>query len=319
MPPVLFLHIGWARRYRGDADDLPQGKFGYIRERKGTPAETRNFRPRRGQYYGYAAQATLDLDRLEAEPDADHRDGVCVIWTATNPDGSGRYIVGWYRNARVYAARKEPRHLSFPVVAEAAAADCHLVEVDDRTFFIPSHRKGWPGTSSAFYASDVLSGRALNRVLAYVDGTPSNGFAPRAAASPALGSRSIATAEERKEVEVAALKQVKRHYRASRWRVSDHSDLKLGWDLTVTRGRRCLLVEVKGRRGRGPVVLTPKELRTARAPECRMQYRIAIVFDATSPNSELHIFSYVPAAGVWLSPQGRVLTFKDVLAAELTF
>jgi hypothetical protein len=50
-----------------------------------------------------------------------------------------------------------------------------------------------------------------------------------------------------------------------------------------------------------------------------MQYRIAIAFDATSPKPELHIFSYSPCAGIWTSPQGRVLTFKDVLAAELTF
>lgn len=319
MPPILFLHVGWARLYRGDADDLPQGKFGYIRKRQGTPAETRNFRPRRGRCYGYAAQGTLDLGRLAAEPGADHRDRVLVIWTATNPDGSGRYVVGWYRNARVYALRKETRRLPFPVVAEAAASDCHLVEVDDRTFFIPSRQKGWPGTSSAFYASDMLSDRQLNRVLAYVDGTPLDGFADAAGTSPAAGNRSLATAEERKEVEDAALEVVEAHYRASGWNVEDHSDLKLGWDMTVTRGRRRLLVEVKGRRGRGPVVLTPKELRTSGAPECRMQYRIAIVFDATSPNPELHIFSYVPGAGSWKSPAGRVLTFKDVLAAELTF
>jgi hypothetical protein len=318
-PPVLFLHIGWARRYRGDADDLPQGKFGYIQKREGTPAETRNFRPRRGRLHGYAAQATVDLGRLETDRGADHRDGVLVIWTAKNPVGSGRYVVGWYRNARVHAARKEPGHLPFPVLAEAPESDCHLVEVDDRSFFIPSRQKGWPGTSSAFYASDLLSDGQLSRIFAYVDGSPSDGFVDVAGASPAIGNRAVATAEDRKEVEEAALKVVEAHYGASGWDVADHCDLKLGWDMTVSRGRRRLFVEVKGRRGRGPVTLTPKELRTSQAPECRMRYRIAIVFDATSATPELHIFSYVPGTGVWESPAGSVLTFKDILAAELTF
>ena len=31
-PQVLFLHVGWAREYRGASDDLPVGTFGYMKK-----------------------------------------------------------------------------------------------------------------------------------------------------------------------------------------------------------------------------------------------------------------------------------------------
>lgn len=316
--PVLFLHIGWARHYRGDADDPPQGKFGYIVKKKGDPAETRNFRPIRGRCHGYAPQATLNLGRLGASPAATQLDGVLVVWTATNPDGSGRYIVGWYRNARVFAGRREPRHLPFPVVTEAAAHDCHPLPLDERTFFVPSREKGWPGTSSAFYASAVLSTKEVGRILSYVGGVPANGFCAGRQPSARWG-RSVATTEEKKEVEDKAVEAVEEHYRSLGWDVSNDCADNLGWDLTVTKGRRRLLVEVKGRRSSGLVTLTPNELRKARSPELRMLYRIAIVFQATSAKPDLNIFSYAPAKDAWINEGGAVLNFKEVPGAELSF
>jgi len=69
-PTTLFLHVGWAREYKGAPDDLPVGKFGYITEHADEPAwETRNFQVFRNRCFGYApvGQGTLNLTGLEAE------------------------------------------------------------------------------------------------------------------------------------------------------------------------------------------------------------------------------------------------------------
>lgn len=103
-PPILFLHVGWSREYRGLSDDPPLGAFGYIRDGNEDAGEALNFRAFRHRYYGYAPHYRFDLRRLGGAADDKYVDGVLVIWTATDPAQGGRYVVGWYRNARVYSA-----------------------------------------------------------------------------------------------------------------------------------------------------------------------------------------------------------------------
>jgi hypothetical protein len=52
-PRVLFLHTGWAREYRGDPDDQPQGKFGYIEDGNLDMGDALNFKVYAGRCYGY--------------------------------------------------------------------------------------------------------------------------------------------------------------------------------------------------------------------------------------------------------------------------
>jgi hypothetical protein len=315
LPPILFLHVGWARLYRGDADDPPLGAFGYIADGNEDPGETLNFKPFRGRCHGYAPHAGLNLARLGAERDAAHADGVLVVFTATNPDGSGRYVVGWYRDARVYPGLTPARPSKHrpDVLCSAKAEGCHLVNVDDRTFFVPSMETGWPGVASAFYANEHLGPKDVRKLLAYVGGKRSKGFAPSGrpeAPEPPIPPGGGGDPEARKQVEEMAVSCVRAHYRDAKWRVDSVESENKGWDLEVTRGRRLILVEVKGRAADGAVVITANEHAAMTAQRTRMAYRLAIVHHALGGSPRLTIFQYAPAGDHWVSEAGEVLVLR---------
>ena len=52
---------------------------------------------REGKY----TDAQIHIERLGAPRSAKEISGVTVIWTATNPNGGGRRVVGYYQNATV--------------------------------------------------------------------------------------------------------------------------------------------------------------------------------------------------------------------------
>ncbi len=318
---VLILHVGWARSYRGDPGDIPQGKFGFLKWTDDTPGESFNFRKYGGRCYGYAPHHTLNLARLGGTDD-ESVDGVLVVWTASNPDKSGRYVVGWYKDARVYAEGRKvrPEPGNDYVIAEAPFADCRVLPVDDRTFYVPRMEPGYPGIASAFYASDLLSPGDLDELLAYVDGKPSIGFFKNARPGPpgsAGPSRRRDDADPR-EVEQRAIEAVCAHYDARGWTIETVETENLGWDLQATKGARVLLIEVKGRSGGGSVELTPNEYAKMSADRTRMSYRLAIVHDAlTKPT--VTIFGFSPGLDAWVSELGHVLEIRPATGAVVRF
>lgn len=321
-PEVLFLHIGWAREYRGAATDPPLGKFGFIQAGKDRGGETLNFKDFGGRYYGYAPHQAIDLRRLGASKGAEFIDHVLVVFTATNPDGSGRYVVGWYRDARVYAEMQSarPDRTSPLFITEASAADSHLVRVDDRTFFIRSMAKGWPGVANAFYASENLSEQDIGTLLSYIGGAPSTGFfEPKPTQPNAGGGPRQADPELRAMIEVTAVRAVQAHYEARGCTVESVEDENLGWDLNVTCGARLFHVEVKGRGGVGSVELTPNEYRTMTDKRTRMSYRLAIVHDALTPSPRLTTFQFSPGDDAWLSDQEDRLSLRSMTGAVASF
>ena len=322
-PQVLFLHIGWAREYNGGSDDLPQGKFGYIEDGNDDMGEALNFRGYRGRCFGYAPHHAIDLRRLGGAQDDDHVDGVLVIWTATNPDGSGRYVVGWYKNARVYSKtqRLRPDKARPDIVAQAATNDCHLVPVDERTFFIPRLTKGWPGVASAFYASETLSAAEVDKVIAYVGGQASAGFYSGPKRKPPANGGGWPSQDpvERAKIEKAAVAAVQAHFEEQGWSVERVEAENLGWDLNVTFGGRLLIVEVKGRGGEGSVELTANEFRAMNDDKLRMSYRLAIVFEALSKSPRLTIFEYAPGRKEWVSDGNATLSLRPMTSAIASF
>ena len=313
-PVVLFLHIGWALTYDGDPDDLPQGKFGYIKDGNEDMGEALNFKPFRGTCYGYAPHHKMDLTRLGAAPDAEEIDGILIIWTATNPDGSGRFVVGWYKDALVFSATREvrPNAERAGVIARARSSDCQVVSKDERTFSIPYQKKGWPGTASAFFASEALTPKEIDLIVSYVDGTPSNGFLAEVRTIKKGGGGGWPEKPDlaqNEKVEKAAEAVVIAHYRKKGWKVQEVQEEWYGWDMTMTQGARELFVEVKGRTESGAVQLSANEYRAMCGEQFRMKYRLAIVFHALSA-PELTIFSYLPAKELWVSDEGDVLKLK---------
>ena len=327
-PIVLFLHVGWARDYRGAPDDEPVGKFGFMREGNRNSGEALNFRPYRGRCYGYAPHHSMNLEKLGAHLGAEHVDRILVIWTATDPARGGSYIVGWYRNARVYSElvdlrpdRKRPE-----IIAEAAARDCHVVPVDERTFFVPRMVKGWPGIANAFYATETLSSADLDKVLAYAEGKKSIGFYGGTKVTGAgdghRGSgrgRPPVDPARNAEVERAAVDVVIQHYASQKWHVDSVEKENRGWDLTISRGGRELLVEVKGRDGEGAVELTPNEYRAMGSAKIRMSYRLAVVWNARAKEPRLTVFQYAPASNRWVSSGGAELILEEKVAAIASF
>jgi hypothetical protein len=320
-PMVLFLHIGWAREYLGAPTDVPQGKFGFMKDGSEEANEALNFKSYKGRCFGYAPRGTIDIKRLGAPAGADHQDDILVVFTATNPDGSGRYVVGWYKDARVHSELQNTRpNRGKPYfIAEANAADAHRVAVDDRTFFVPSMREGWPGVASAFYASANLSPDNIDKLLSYIGGSPSIGFADVPLERPSNGAPRQNDPELRARVEAAAVAMVQRHYEAKGCVVQSVEDENLGWDLDITFGARIFRVEVKGRSGSGAVELTPNEYQSMTDERVRMSYRLAIVHDALTTDRRLTIFQYAPGDDAWLSDQADQLKLRLMTGAVASF
>lgn len=321
-PPILFLHIGWAREYRALPDDPVQGKFGYFLEGNENVGEASNFKDFDGRCFGFAAHWTVALAKLGGSKLDDHVDGVLVVWTAQSPAGDGRFIVGWYRNATVFSGLRaiRPDEDRPDILTSAAATDCHLVPEDERSFSVPSMRAGWPGIARAWYANEHLTGSQVERLFAYInDGVPSNGFLEgRETAEPDTGDRGTVSPELRKQVELAAEDAVVTYYEARGWKVERVGDQNLGWDLDVRQGARRLRVEVKGRGGRGAVELTPNEYRAMNDVKLRMSYHLAVVFDTLS-NPQVTIFRYISGDDAWHSDAGDVLKLREMMGAIASF
>src|SRR3989442_13245280 len=103
MAKLLFLKVGWMRRYQGIvAGDRIQGGGSWVEEH-GYGYEIYNFQPFRGHLYGFAkaVRGAINLERFGVPDRKDSIGGVTVGWLSTSPEG-GTYIVGWYRNAMVY-------------------------------------------------------------------------------------------------------------------------------------------------------------------------------------------------------------------------
>jgi hypothetical protein len=102
---VILGKIGWANRYEGLEDDRPVGEFSGLRGGS-LGHEAFNFkRAPDGQYYGYfrAQHGNLNLKRIDSLSTGSTLGGVTVIWVS-RPLGHSLRVVGWYRNATVFAS-----------------------------------------------------------------------------------------------------------------------------------------------------------------------------------------------------------------------
>ena len=259
-------------------------------------------------------------------------DGVLVVWTANDPGGRGRYIVGWYGNAKVYSSlqnklRPGAKGDMAAALVEAAKKDCHRVPVDERTFFVPSMKVGWPGIAGAFFASKKLSAPRLERIFDYINHRGSStGFYPvakvtdEAPAPKRPGGWPTQDPELRTKIEKEAVRKVTRHYVALGWKVKSVEKENFGWDLDVSQGGRLLRVEVKGRFGTGVVDLTPNEYGAMQNSKTRMSYRLAIVHEARSASAALAIFEYAPVSSSWVNTDDNtMLNLEEMTGARVSF
>ncbi len=324
MANVLFLNVGWARAYRGDADDLPRGQFRYLAAGNTDVGEAFNFKVYRGKCYGYspAIGGTINIEALGASREDDRVEEVLVVWMAANPDRGGSFIVGWWRNATVYRHLQKirPQPGCPECVAIAKAADCRLLSPDERTYPIRRMAKGWPGQSSVFFASRSMAQGDLASIVRYVDGErPSPAVLEEKVPSQEKGWPVLNT-ELRARIEQAAVATVRSHYEAlkARWVVTSVEKESFGWDLEARSAERLLRIEVKGRAFEGPVELTPNEYRAMQAKMTRSSYRLAIVYRALERSPALRIFAYSARSEQRVDEDGAALRLDEKVGAVAT-
>jgi hypothetical protein len=312
MQPLLVLRVGYMERYSGPAPIFGGGS--YI-EDNGVGGEVFNFKPNRGECYGYAMSrhfAGINLSFLDNSRNwetGDELPGVDVVFIAKKP-GVGQVIVGWYRNATVYHKQYRVRRGGIlgmknekrSYICLADVRDTHLLEADDRLFsvpYAPAGFKGFPGQSNVWYPgsnSEIHEVRDFIRKLRrYLDSVmPSVPTAadedPSGDGGKRGGRRTRAPDHAHNaEVELAAVEAVTKRYRAAGYVVRSVESENLGWDLYASKGQDTLRVEVKGVSGTNVYFeLTPNEY--AKLKQHSEIYRVCVVCSALS-NPNVHEFS----------------------------
>lgn len=165
---ILVCNIGWMKRYRGE-DDI-HSSAAYVQEH-GAGYEMCNFLPVQGRVFGYVKASrhrTINIERLGAQKGQGFITGVLVIWTAPQPGGPGRKVIGWYRDATVHRKPKPIKDSSLSdehkergidyCYIEADEDNIELLEPAERTLNVPMAKgdgvKGGMGNQSAIWFPD---------------------------------------------------------------------------------------------------------------------------------------------------------------------
>ncbi|WP_321343155.1 protein NO VEIN domain-containing protein [uncultured Draconibacterium sp.] len=317
--PIIFFNIGWMDFYKGPSNDEIVGGGSFITEH-GYGHEIFNFKEHDGHYYGFvqtnSTPGTIKLQRLDA-PRKLYLDNVTVVWTASHPDKIGTYIIGWYRNATLYrniqdAPKKSGRKFNrekFGYFAVTEIENAKLLPHDERLFEIPRRKKNYLGQSNVWYAENVpdfivsvkkyISKRVLPESKTKTDGKPRQN-----------------DSSKRRKVEDEAVRLVTEYFEKLGYIVESVEKDNVGWDLTATRNRIHLKLEVKGLSGSNiSTELTPNEYKHLRKD--KKNYRICIVTKALKKKAKLRIFRYSNESKQWISSEGEILIFEEVKSARV--
>ena len=296
---VLFARVGFMKYYMGpqEGDFKPIGGGKYNKENEGY--EAYNFFDVNGKVYGFF-QPYVSKDKEyydhqielgKINPDYRNKesiDNVLVIFFATEPQGGGQFIVGWYKNATVYRyiqssedSRREKR--DYNLVTETKNAV--LLPVENRSHRVGHNLKGVkagnPGTANVFYLSQNIGQlkdlyEATNEWIAeaiqYVEDYSGSAITNREAAlqeeiaalNHSVGQGLQKDPRVRKAVENHAMEAATAHYKQRGYSVEDVS-AKGCYDLEIREGAKVRKVEVKGLSGApNQIILTRNEVSLAR-------------------------------------------------------
>ncbi|MEA2875562.1 MAG: hypothetical protein QOF14_758 [Hyphomicrobiales bacterium] len=325
--PLLVCHIGWMAAYEGQVGQPDQivGGGAWVRKHK-DGGETCNFlKCDNGYVYGHVETVKGNLDRpisiemLGAKPNAAFVDNVDVVWTATDPKRKGRWVVGWYRDARVYRDRVqfdklpsaqhrlEKHKQSYRIRTRGANAVAIPIKRRDVRL---GRGRGWIGQANWWFPerqSNVGIRRFLDRVSALLDaGLPP--IQKEASASHGGGWGGGSNPLRNAEVERRAILRVREHFAG--YDIRSVEEENLGWDLEARPNgtKKALRLEVKGLFGRDlQVGLTPREYRALVShTEGHMpQYRLCVVTRALSGKPRLVIFRYDRDKRTWADDHSR--------------
>ena len=143
---ILFCNIGWSEKYDGDPLDKPKG--GGSHNETGIGHEIYNFKPFKGECFGYVQIPSIHIEKLtnnaKINKNIEQIDNVLVVWVAKKHKEVGKYIVGWYKNATIYrkyqsipdeVMQNQDRTEEFNSFI-IKSNDFHLLPVTNRTYCI---------------------------------------------------------------------------------------------------------------------------------------------------------------------------------------
>lgn len=311
MSTYIFLRTAWMKYYRGVTDDdIPKGGGSYV-DKNHEGSEAYNFFPISGYYYGFAqiqGNKTLWLFRLSRNAWGDYLDGVTIIFFAKNPETGGQYIVGWYKNARLFKSARELNHKLFDekyYITKAKTSDCYRVEADDRVFQVDG-----PGQSNVWYAQEYKDQKYFDVLKGYLS-DPVNYIIKKKRRIKKI-SPWQKDAELRKQIEIKAMEEVYDYYSLRNYTVKYVHKENYGWDLKASLGKQTLLLEVKGVSGNFNVVdFTPNEYTNSKIN--KKHNRICIVSNALNKNKKLDIFYF---ENNWVNKDSDIIKPREIVSAK---
>lgn len=294
---VLFARIGWMKYYAGpqSGDERPKGGGDYTKKNVGH--EVFNFAQFGGRLYGYVA-ASINSKRIDpAAGAAGKLDDVLVIFVA------GQHIIGWYRDATVYASTplkfpssvakemllrlKRSSMKGFSLIGhrfEAAVQNATLLPTYERNHRIPGHVKGGFGQKNVCYLY-LNSGKSKNaawmkKAIEYVLSYAKSNLLD-AAYSETNSEEAATVAQEqaagfqsdqqiRKAIEEHAMKEAKRVLAERGFSKFENTSATKPYDFTCWRKAKRFFIEVKGTQTSGKtVILTKNEVEHVKSnPGC---------------------------------------------------
>lgn len=313
--------------YKGLTNDTIVGG-GKSVDSMGWGGEMLNFKSFNNNLYGYVQPkidrkynnpSTIKLEKLGASKTEECLSGITVVWTATDPDNRGTYIIGWYKNATVYRHYQDPprnskrkyKNNSLGYFISAKNKDGKLLAIDERIVQVQRHKKNWMGQSNVWYADK--NPEFVKVVKDYIF----KGIIPPKVKgdSKERGGARQADPLKRIEVEKNAVLFVSNYYKKLGYEIHSFEKDNVGWDLTATNTKTELKLEVKGLSGINiSTELTPNEFKNLKAD--KKFYRLCIVTNALA-KPKLIIFAHSYANNEWTSEDGTVIKFDEVVSARI--
>jgi len=324
---IVFFNTGWMDFYKGLSNDTITGGGKYV-DSMGWGGEMLNFKPFNGRLFGYVQPkidrkydnpSTIKLEKLGVTEDDESIDNVTVVWTATDPDNGGTYIIGWYKKATVFRYYQDPptnskrRYKNNPLgyFVTAKVKDAKLLPLDERVVQVQRQKKNWMGQSNVWYADN--NPEFVKAVKDYIfKGTiPSK---VRGGRKGKGGARQLDPLK-RTEAEKKAVLFVTKYYENIGYHIQSFEKDNVGWDLTASNTKTELKLEVKGLSGVNIATeLTPNEFKNLKAD--RTFYRLCVVTNAlTKPT--LKVFAHSKDNDEWTSEDGTIIKFEEVVSARI--
>lgn len=313
--------------YKGLTNDTIVGGGKYV-DRMGWGGEMLNFQSFDNSLYGYVQPkidkkynnpSTIKLEKLGASETEENLSGVTVVWTATDPDNGGSYIIGWYKNATVYRHYQDPprnskrkyKNNSLGYFISAKNKDGKLLGIDERIVQVQRQKKNWMGQSNVWYADNNPEFVKVVKDYIFKGIIPPN----VKGGSKGRGGDKQSDPLKRIEVEKKAVLFVTNYYKKLGYEIHSFEKDNVGWDLTATNNKTELKLEVKGLSGINiSTELTPNEFKNLKAD--KKFYRLCIVTNALA-KPKLKIFAHSYDNNQWVSEDGTVIKFEEVVSARI--